>query len=585
MESLQCILELKKKLNEYIKVNVTLPQTEKDLIEILPKRLEYFHYILLDILKKSIEHTNQISLIKNEILDNLNKKGYVKEEFHILDTEVFDESNKYLSTLINNFYCYFSSYQMDLKLVNIYYYIFHLIYYILIIIEKTLNKNPFDDNFIKFYVYHIIHIFKKEKKSPEYYFYFYEGAFKLLSKKYNIIIKYIFSLDNYFLPFFQFIKDINSIRDECYNEIVNKEEKNKNDNDYNFISNYRKIKSEMVNILYENIQEINTNDNIDNLSEICDIMKDKIEKVEKVFASNSITSDKLSKYKGKLYEISEIISKNNLTNEHFFLMHENYARHTLNIETIHDSVQKWKKYNNELDQDYTEIFSEIINSKSFQQLYLSAMKSSYVRNFVKKNKLESNYALFIKKYANNIKNYILYVPLTREIKAYVSNYFRIALNINSVELIGNFDENEKLDVYESYLLVQLIHESFHFLYRLDKKDYLCQNALSPIRKKIKQEYGEIGVDIIFFLFGTEYITFFPLENCKLLNSLESWEKDNTDFKVFKQVYLFEHELITDGEKEDLNDNRTGLKCNISLYEDNDDDDSKICADSAIRYCY
>ena len=153
-----------------------------------------------------------------------------------------------------------------------------------------------------------------------------------------------------------------------YNEIVNKEEKNKNDNDYNFISNYRKIKSEMVNILYENIQEINTNDNIDNLSEICDIMKDKIEKVEKVFASNSITSDKLSKYKGKLYEISEIISKNNLTNEHFFLMHENYARHTLNIETIHDSVQKWKKYNNELDQDYTEIFSEIINSKSFQQL-------------------------------------------------------------------------------------------------------------------------------------------------------------------------------------------------------------------------
>ena len=142
-----------------------------------------------------------------------------------------------------------------------------------------------------------------------------------------------------------------------------------------------------------------------------------------------------------------------------------------------------------------------------------------------------------------------------------------------------------MDVYESYLLVQLIHESFHFLYRLDKKDYLCQNALSPIRKKIKQEYGEIGVDIIFFLFGTEYITFFPLENCKLLNSLESWEKDNTDFKVFKQVYLFEHELITDGEKEDLNDNITGLKCNISLYEDNDDDDSKICADSAIRYCY
>lgn len=113
-------------------------------------------------------------------------------------------------------------------------------------------------------------------------------------------------------------------------------------------------------------------------------------------------------------------------------MHGNYDCHAFNIETINDAVQKWEKYNNELNKDYTEIFSDIINSKSFQLLYLNAMKSSYICNFIKNNNLEFNYNLFLNKYANNIKSYILYVPLKRGIKSYSSHYFRIALNINGV---------------------------------------------------------------------------------------------------------------------------------------------------------
>ena len=186
------------------------------------------------------------------------------------------------------------------------------------------------------------------------------------------------------------------------------------------------------------------------------------------------------------------------------------------------------------------------------------------------------------KYANKIEKYILYVPLTKGIKGYVSNYFKIALNIKSVELIGNLNEDEKTEVYKSYLLVQLLHESFHFLFKLDKKGLSCDKALSPIRQKLMLSYGDIGVDIILHLFGTEYITFFPLENCKLLNNLESWEKKGTNFKVFKKVYLVGNQLITEGNNEISLDNEKGLKCNISIYEENDNE-GKVCTDSVIRY--
>lgn len=51
-----------------------------------------------------------------------------------------------------------------------------------------------------------------------------------------------------------------------------------------------------MNILYENIREIITNDNTENISKICDIMKDKIKKVENLFIKNGILCGNLSKY-------------------------------------------------------------------------------------------------------------------------------------------------------------------------------------------------------------------------------------------------------------------------------------------------
>ena len=59
----------------------------------------------------------------------------------------------------------------------------------------------------------------------------------------------------------------------------------------------------------------------------------------------------------------------------------------------------------------------------------------------------------------------------------------------------------------------------HFIsYRLDKGDTV-QNVQSAETIKLKQSYSKIGVDIILYLFGTEYITFISIENSKLLNNI------------------------------------------------------------------
>ena len=87
------------------------------------------------------------------------------------------------------------------------------------------------------------------------------------------------------------------------------------------------------------------------------------------------------------------------------------------------------------------------------------MKSKYIKEFVSDFSLNDLYRNFMTNYSENINKYILYAPLTRGIKAYVSNYLRIVLNINSVEILGEFDENSKNEFLISYLLIQMLHES------------------------------------------------------------------------------------------------------------------------------
>ena len=575
MESLEEVKNLEKKINEYVKtIGASLGKSELHLLEILPKLLDYFYFIIE---KNIYQERDDLSTLKHKILEYLKSQEYSKKEFRILEVELFDDSQKYLSTLIENFYFYFENYKLDINYRNMYYYAFHLIYYILFIIVNSFDKILFEDKNIKFYLYHIIHFFEKDKNSPEYFYFFYEGAFKFLSKKYGINIKYLFSLDKSVIEIFSDDKKINSIKKEFYNEMVMNT--NKSDVEYNFISKFNDINKEIMEIFFTDNFVAN------DLQSACEDLKNKIKKINEIFSKNNVQCKKLKKYEEKIDELYKIISDYNLTDNHFALMSENFKcndTYVRNIETLLINAKEWIKCNDELNEDYTQIFSQIINSTYFKDLYLTAMKSSYVENFVNVNELKDNYNFFINTYAKEINKYILYVPLTRGIQAYVSNYFRIALNLNSIELIGNFDdEKQKIEVYQSYLLVQLLHESFHFIYRLDKKNKSCLKALSPEKLKIHQTYREIGVDLIFHIFGTEYITYFSLDNCKLINNLDSWKNKGTNFKVFNMVYLQGEELKG---KDEIKFVGLGLKCNISFYEGKRND-SKICTDASIRYCF
>lgn len=313
------------------------------------------------------------------------------------------------------------------------------------------------------------------------------------------------------------------------------------------------------------------------------MIKDQSASAIKILKNKNITCESLENFLNKMKELSRIIFTQNLSINHFALMKYNYKKSASNEEGINKYftyLKEWQNDNKKTNQDNTIIFSDLIESKDFKQLFLSAMNSSYIKGFVEYNKLSSVYKEFMDNYADIIDKYILYVPLTKGIKAYVSNYFRIALNINSIELIGTFQDQSRNEILKSYLLINLLHESFHFLFRLNKKGYVALEALSPKVQKISESYQEIGVDLILYIFGTEYIVFITPEQSNLISDIESWTKTTTNFKVFEKVYYSEGELV----KNETSKKIKGLKCNISINEENKKN-WNICKNGAIKYCF
>ena len=214
------------------------------------------------------------------------------------------------------------------------------------------------------------------------------------------------------------------------------------------------------------------------------------------------------------------------------------------------------------------------------------MNSPYVKIFANDNNLTDKYNEFMNKFVYKINEYILFVPLTRGMKAYVSNYMRICLNINSISISEDLNEDLQNEYFTSYLLIHLLHESFHFIFRLNEYGKSSDKTTSPITKKIKEEYSEIGVDLILNLFGTEYITFISKDNYVLINDPKSWENENTNFKVFNKIYLSDRKLV--GKEEDDAILGSGLKCNISDSYETDRDDEKefrLCTIGSIKYCF
>ena len=91
------------------------------------------------------------------------EKDYTTAEFYILDVSTFEDSSKYISILLKNLLFYLSDYKPDIAFINIYYYLFHLIYNILLIVVSSKEKNPFDDVPLNFILI-ILSIFSKKIK-------------------------------------------------------------------------------------------------------------------------------------------------------------------------------------------------------------------------------------------------------------------------------------------------------------------------------------------------------------------------------------------------------------------------------------
>ena len=613
---------IKNQIDDYIKCS-NFENDEKIIIQLLTNLLDYFFLAIKKIEKEEeiakenedkfysindnnsdknniievpkesnniiINLENKILSKKSEILELL-EKTHTKEEFHILNIESFDNSLEYISTLINNFFYYFSVYKIQKELIHIYYYIFHLIYYILFSIIKNHTKNLLKEKIFKFYLFHIVHFFQDDKKSPELNYFFYEGAFKYFKKNMDIYIRYIFELNSDIINVLLSCHNIEVILNNFYLKLLNK--KIKTEDEYNFLGSYKSIMNEInteINKIKENynnkIVELipNQEKGETTLLILCQMIKDQSASAIKILKNKNITCESLENFLNKMKELSRIIFTQNLSINHFALMKYNYKKSASNEEGINKYftyLKEWQNDNKKINQDNTIIFSDLIESKDFKQLFLSAMNSSYIKGFVEYNKLSSVYKEFMDNYADIIDKYILYVPLTKGIKAYVSNYFRIALNINSIELIGTFQDQSRNEILKSYLLINLLHESFHFLFRLNKKGYVALEALSPKVQKISESYQEIGVDLILYIFGTEYIVFITPEQSNLISDIESWTKTTTNFKVFEKVYYSEGELV----KNETSKKIKGLKCNISINEENKKN-WNICKNGAIKYCF
>ena len=576
-------------IKQYLQL-VQLKEVEKDVIQVLDKLLNLFlSFFAQDKDKSSKNLKGNFTDSKKNLLEFLINKGYFPSEFHILKYEIFNNHLEYLSILMKNLCYYLDKYDFVHRHLNLYYYLFHLIYFILTIVIKSKDKIMLSDNIIKFYIFHIIHFFQNDEKTPESIYFFYHGAFKQLKKRYNIETKYVINFApeglNFVIPY-TIEKILNQFKIEKSNSC--------NSNELEFLDNFSNFKKNVYEI-NQGIGEIyyllpqNDSDRFKNLFEE---INNNISKIINILEKSKVKCERIENYQKLIIKFKDLISQNHITKNDLILMELNYRKipendnksYEFDIEKYISLAEFFQKCEKDSDEDYSEIFKQIINSEKFKTLYYEAMNSAHIRNFIEELYLNEMYQNFMDNFARKIDEFILYVPLTRGTKAYVSNYFRIALNINSIEICGEFDKDSKKEFLTSYLLIQLLHESLHFIYRLDKEGKNSKEGISPKREKIKEAYEDIGVDLILYVFGTEYIIFISKKNSRLICDIESWKNPKTNFKVFNKIYLSGKKLENEKDKEI--DTSSGLKCDISLeYEYYDSEDIKICTDEVIKYCF
>ena len=393
---MDAIKKIEKEIEEYIGFN-HLQEVEKDAIRVLFKLLKPFFWIIMSnsFYAETTNIEEEIINSKKQIIQYLKDKNYHPCEFQILKVETFEDHLEYISNLLKNLCFYLDNYDFNKSYLNFYYYIFHLIYFILLAIIKSKDKNLLKNKYIKFYLFHIIHFFKKDNKSPENYFFFYHGAYKLLKKRFGIPVDFVIDLD---IKKFQFT--ITNTIETIFAEFkyglsfLKDEYKNRKVND--FINEYTNIFKEVcdinnnVKLIKNDIFWLKTNvegksDN-DKLILFFKHVSDSIEKIIKIIGEYNLKCNNLIRYQDLVKNLQELISSSGITLNHLILMEMNYKNHLQGEYDIEKYIKQAKLFN-ECDkyseQDYSDIFEKIVNSNEFKKLYLTAMNSSYVKILLK----------------------------------------------------------------------------------------------------------------------------------------------------------------------------------------------------------
>ena len=304
--------------------------------------------------------------------------------------------------------------------------------------------------------------------------------------------------------FKHFLESLIYIKDKEKNEVI-KFINNEEINIFKIIKIKREIFAKELELFEDrNISDENYNNN---LIQYFNCIHENIEKVKNILDSYKLYCSKITKYNQLIENFQQLIYKHGINLNHLILMEINYKYQYGGIPNEFD-IEKYIKYaqiinecEEDSDEDYTDIFTKIINSKKFKT---TAMKSSFIQLFADSKQLNLKYNLFMNNFADKIHEYVLFVPLARGIKAYVSNNMRICFNINSVSISGNANEDLKNEYFTSYLLIHLLNESLNFIYRLEEFGKSGDITKSTSFKNIKEEYSELDLDLIWFRGGKKF---------------------------------------------------------------------------------
>ena len=516
---------------------------KKDKIKIINNNEDFD--IIYDYIKKFlIEFANiNQSLINGKQNENnldklfsyINDSPFKPEECKICQLEDYDDIIKYYSKILKNFGYYFTEYIFLIKeiLKRLI-----LIEPVIEIILKIINENKLNLNneLIKFYINHIFEFYSnKDIDSISHDISLYTTSFYLLKTQFNIKenieVNYDLLKKNSLITIFQ-----NSVKE--INEEITKIMKNiiKNYKNQINLDIYKKVYNELLTNKFS--YEFFDKNYVDFLTQ--NNLQEKLDLI-KPFVHKNNFSKYFFKRLNKLLELSKDVNYN----ISLLIFHLNFDKNSsdkiiLFIDEMIDCLKIYKNYIKAFNKNkyFNILFKKILNDNKFRTLFYKIIKSKKIRNFIEKknflyNNLENNYNEFINKFidSNKFFDYVILITLSYYKKAYIDDFLRIFVNDNFIRIQGNLNveitENEIEEISISYLIITLLHESFHFINRFNNYGKFSKKEFSPLSTDTNEK--EIGIDLIFFIFNVKIIQELNVENSKYINNIENWENDNFSF--------------------------------------------------------